>query len=192
MAVQNQITSSSSEKTARNLELRNVKPTPVSPELLIPDDAVDNDELPNRFQLAEKARQLFFDAREEWFEAGMDSPFSTGLERMVHLFGSVAVHEIGALISSDQTADHVAAEAARILGQIDQPLSREARRECLEKSLRSKSHHVRDAAGLGLDSMNDPLAVPALSRAIEVETFPSLKADLQAVLQHLCTHPGAV
>lgn len=191
MAVQNQITSLTLEKAKRDRELRNLKSTPGSPEFSIPKSAVDGDTRPNQIDLAAKAQQLFLDAREEWFEAGMDSPFSIGVERMILEFGSLAVDQIGTLVFSRQTPDHVAAEAAKTMGNIDHPSSSEARRVSLEKALCSESHHVRDAAGLGLDSMNDPLAVPALSRAIGIEHFPSLKADLQAVLNHLMSDAGA-
>ena len=57
--------------------------------------------------------------------------------------------------------------------------------ELCKKDLFSESHYVRDEAGLGLASLDDPIAIPEIQNAIAREKNKELKKDLELVLNQL-------
>ena len=54
--------------------------------------------------------------------------------------------------------------------------------ECL---LYSELPLARDAAAVALSDLSDERGIPALERAVEAETIPGLKADMEASLDEL-------
>ena len=68
---------------------------------------------------------------------------------------------------------------------MDDPRTHEVRLEVLGKCLAHPSHYVRDGAGLGIASTDDPRGIFALRRAIEREHCPELREDLELVLAQL-------
>jgi len=71
------------------------------------------------------------------------------------------------------------------VGRVDHPDTHVQRRHLLERCLSHPSHYVIDGAGLGLASMDDPAAIPAL-RAV-INTLPSgiMKRGLEQVLEQM-------
>lgn len=140
-------------------------------------------------RLLEKVlRPIFVAARREIFEDGMESIFSGNLLSLLEASRhSEAVYDvIGELILSEQVSMEVASEALRWIGRIDDHNSKDIRRYLLEDSLlQSLSSRVKDAAGLGLASLDDPKSIPALQKAIDKETVPELRENLEQVLEQL-------
>lgn len=143
---------------------------------ITPDDPV---------QLRAQARALFQGAHEETFEDGMESRFSTALSSLIQIHGTAAVEVIHELISAGSRWRQPASEALRWLGRLEDPPTHAARLWVLEQALQHPSAQVRDAAGLGLASMDEPHAIPALIEAIARESVPSLRQGLQQVLNEL-------
>jgi HEAT repeat protein len=86
---------------------------------------------------------------------------------------------------TEQVNAEVASEAMRWLGHIDHPITYRSRLHLLERSLHNSSARVRDGAGLGLASLDDPHAIPYLKQAIEREQYQELRHDLKQVVIQL-------
>lgn len=138
-----------------------------------------------RVDLYEAIAVDFAAAELEEFEHGMESAFSRGLERRMGESGLVAVEVFAHLITRELVSTTLAAEALKTLGSFDDPETYNYRRWLLERSLRCSQAVVRDAAGLGLASLDDPHAVPFLQSAVECEDNPDLREDLLQVLSQL-------
>lgn len=118
------------------------------------------------------------------FEDGMESDFSKELVRLVRQYGKAAMGEIAAVVVDPVDAE-IAAEALRWIGRVDHPPSRQERLSLLERCLSSPSILVRDGAALGLAALDDPRALPSLQEAIDRETYPALREDLEQVRDQL-------
>jgi hypothetical protein len=131
--------------------------------------------------------QAFDAAKEEVFEDGMESVFSQTLASLVESHGHT--REMQELLESwvphGRASSHVISECLRSLGRLDHPVTHEYRRRLLERCLQSQSSAVRDAAGLGLASMDDPESAPAIRAAIAREAIPEIRENLKQVLEDL-------
>jgi hypothetical protein len=132
--------------------------------------------------LPRELQSLFRIAREERFEAGMESHFAKELLRVVDRFGEDAVAHIASLIHNPTTSGLVASEALQWLARSDHGPSLDRRRAVLEGALTHTSHVVRDGAVLGLFSLGDPMSIPAVRAAARVEPVPELKSDMEQFL----------
>jgi len=136
-------------------------------------------------QVRQKAEHIFRKAREEFFEDGMESNFSKAVVSLIEKCSNTAVKILSELILNEQVDPEAASEALRWVGNMEHLETYRSRRELLEKSLLCLSARVRDGAGLGLASMDDPHAIPHLKKAVEQELNPELRHDLELVLKQL-------
>ena len=131
-------------------------------------------------------KRLFSMAENITFEVGMTNDFSEALERAIEVMGVPILVEIKRIILNEESSLTVAAETMRYIGNIESPTYRAERRELLETCLlNSRFVWVRDGAGLGLASLDDPQSIPALEIAIAKESNQELKEDLLQVLEQL-------
>ena len=72
-----------------------------------------------------------------------------------------------------------------MLGRMNDSITRNRRLWILESGLFSSSARIRDAAGLGLASLDDPHAIPYVRKAIDEERCDELREDLQQILEQL-------
>jgi len=128
---------------------------------------------------------LFLAARGEFFEDGMESYFSRGLEAAIQTHKHLAVGVLRVLVVDIHLSPSVVGEAMRWIGSVDEPDTWECRRSLLEYCLEHPNPEVRDGAGLGLAAMDDPKAIPAVWRAINREQLSILRRGLQQVLDQL-------
>lgn len=128
---------------------------------------------------------IFWIAKGEFFEDGMESTFSRQLNSFVKKYGNAALEVIICLIVYERVDEEIAGEALRWLSRIDDTESYKYRRWLLERSLSLSSARVRDGAILGLASMDDKQAIPCLKSAIKKEHCSELKADMESVLKQL-------
>lgn len=135
--------------------------------------------------LYSKIEAIFWTAKGELFEDGMETPFSHQLNSFVQKYSNDGLDAIVCLIIYEKVDPEVAGEALRWLGRIDHRESYEFRRWLLERSLSLSSTRVRDGAILGLASMDDKHAIPYLKDAIEKEQCSELKSDMESVLEQL-------
>lgn len=119
-------------------------------------------------------------------EPGMENAFSRGLEKLIARHGDPALSEIQSFILEERTKSSIAMEALQYIGRMDSNRWKTERRKLLEQCLlRSRSAWVRDGAGLGLASLDDPRSIGAVKTAIAKESSNSLKKDLKSVLEQL-------
>ncbi|MCY4525696.1 MAG: HEAT repeat domain-containing protein [Anaerolineaceae bacterium] len=135
--------------------------------------------------LVEELRQIFFEAREEVFEDGMDSVFSRQLVDFMGSHGRLAIDILSGLLLLEKVNAEVAGEALRHVGYIEHPSTRPVRRRLLERCLFGSSARVRDGAIIGLAAMDDPQSIPFVEQAVERESIAELQEDMQAVLEQL-------
>ena len=137
--------------------------------------------------LADVLHELFRNANDEVFEDGMTSRFSDALRDIVQERGVEAIRQIGAAIRATDTPARVAEEALRQVGCMNDGKTHDARLSLLERSLESPDIRIRDAASIGIEAMEDPVAIPALKRAIENESAGWLRQYLKDVMNQLKT-----
>ena len=119
-------------------------------------------------------------------EPGMENAFSRGLEKLIARHGDPALTEIQSFILEERTKSAIAMEALQYIGRMDSNIWKTERRKLLEQCLlRSRSAWVRDGAGLGLASLDDPRSIGAVKTAIAKESSDTLKNDLESVLDQL-------
>lgn len=135
--------------------------------------------------LVEELRQIFFAAKEEVFEDGMDSVFSRQLVDFMESHGRLAIDILSDLLLLEQVNAEVAGEALRHVGYLEHSPTRLVRRRLLEHCLFGSSARVRDGAILGIAAMDDPKSIPYVEQAVERESIAELQEDMQAVLEQL-------
>ncbi len=119
-------------------------------------------------------------------EPGMENAFSRGLEKLIARHGDPALSEIQSIILEERTKSSIAMEALQYIGRMDSNGWKTERRKLLEQCLlHSRSAWVRDGAGLGLASLDDPRSIGAVKTAIAMESSNTLKKDLESVLDQL-------
>ena len=128
---------------------------------------------------------LFAQAREEYFEDGMESEFSRGLTHLILERGGRVLRVADQLESSGLITEGVISEALRWIGLMDDAATHEDRRRFLQRHLSSRSVQVRDGALLGISFMDDPRSLPSMRKAVECEKVDELKKDLQQVMDQL-------
>lgn len=79
----------------------------------------------------------------------------------------------------------VVEEALRQIGYMDDEITHRHRLSLLERALESPNSRVRDAASIGLDAMDDPVAIKSLQRAVDCERYEPLRQNLEIVLRRL-------
>lgn len=135
--------------------------------------------------MLESITALLQNIHDEHFEDGMESEFSRRFIALILANPPTTLAALSDVLSAEQVNAEVAAEALRWLGRMESPDTELQRRLILEQGLKSPTSRVRDGAILGLASLNDPDALPALEHAIQQETIPELRADMVEVLEQL-------
>jgi len=130
-------------------------------------------------------RDLFLAADAEVFEDGFESSLSTALRSFVSGGGVPAVFALATAATEANTNPEVAVEVLKTIGRLDDDGTREARRQVLERALEHPSPRLRDAAALGLASIDDPASRLFLEKAISAEKYEELRLDLMAVADQL-------
>ena len=134
--------------------------------------------------LVDTLNKLFRDSHDEIFEDGMDSVFGASIHRIVLSHGNPAIRALGKVIQENRT-DEAVEEALRQIGRIKNANTQQQRRTLLERELLSSDSHIRDAALIGIEFMDDPMVIPGLQRALADEKFEPLRQNIKAVLDQL-------
>jgi len=133
--------------------------------------------------ITDEMNAIFNAGRFEHFEDGMYSVFSRALVNTIERHGNEAVSAIADII--DAVCPETASEALRWMGDIDDAETHSSRLALLQRGLQSGSSSIRDAALIGLSSMGDPGAIPALEEAIDRESESDLWRDMMFVIADL-------
>ena len=128
---------------------------------------------------------IFESCHDEFFEDGVESSFSKQLRSQIFLHENKALMTISNLVHNNKVKSEIASEALCLLGRLDHIPTYNFRCWILERSLFSIQPLVRDGAGLGIASLDDPNSIPYLEKAIENETLEGIRKDLRNVLCQL-------
>lgn len=124
-------------------------------------------------------------AADEDFEDGMVGKMSQSLNIFVSQHPVEGVRQLAVRLNSKRMNQGIAADVVRALGQMKHKQSHNERAYIAECLLYSKSPLARDAGAVALGDLADERSIPALQRAVEAETIPALKSDMQASLNEL-------
>jgi hypothetical protein len=133
----------------------------------------------------QRIRALFQSAKEDIFEDGIENNFLQGLTSLLNEYGDDAIAALSHHILHASPNEETVSEALRWLGRLSHPTSHDMRLMLLEGCLSENSARVRDAASVGLATLNDPHAIPYLKQAIEREEYAELREDMEQVLDQL-------
>jgi hypothetical protein len=128
---------------------------------------------------------MFAGARDEIFDLGMDSRFSTELTKLVELMPYAAIEALDRVLKTPGWDVEVTTEALRQIGLIEQSGTKKLRLRLLFKYLSHHSIRVRDAACLGIDALEDRSAIPELRSALQSESSDSIKETISQVIKQL-------
>jgi hypothetical protein len=140
---------------------------------------------PRPAHITKSVMLLFANARDEVFEAGFESDFSKGVLSIVRAYRNLGVDAVRTTVLWEGTNQEIAAEALRWLGYFDDATTHSSRLWLLERCLFNASARIRNAAALGLASLDDPRAIIHLKEAIEKENDDELREDMLQVLAQL-------
>jgi len=131
---------------------------------------------------------LFDSARDAIIEDGMFNVISRSLPGIVLRYTTSVLPQIASAIENERISAPVAAEILKELGKLREPGTHSGRRWLLERALNSPSPITRDGASLGLARLKDRQALPSLLKAMDTETDPQARRDLQLVVDELLGH----
>ena len=131
-------------------------------------------------------------AADEDFEDGMEGRTSNHLNLFVAEHPIAGVQQLIARLNSRRMNQAVAADIVRILGRMKHGRSHHNRVYMAECLLYSESPVARDAGAIALSDLEDGGSISALQLAIEKESIPALKADMEASLDELVRNTDAV
>lgn len=127
----------------------------------------------------------FATSRGEHAEEGTETSFSRSVVATIDEHGREAIEILKQMLEDEVVHPETAAEALRWLGRMHDPRTYHERRRLLQDSLFSSHPWIRDGAVLGLASLDDPEAVPAIKSAIEAEKVELLRRAMAQVLEQL-------
>ena len=128
-------------------------------------------------------RSIMSNPHEEIYEDGMESELSRKLHAMVRDFGPPCVDLLNRLLNSNTINCEVASEVLRQVGLIKHPQTHADRLFLLTSALKFQDPRLRDAASIGLASMDDPAALPALEAALSAEPSLAIRRNLNLVVK---------
>ena len=128
---------------------------------------------------------LVRDSADEAFEDGMESQFSQGLHSAVVEHGKTALLAIDRVILAGNTNAELLGETLVQIGAVEDPATHDRRLAILTRALQSQDVRVRDAASLGLETMEDASAIPAIETAVASEQSKRMRKNLIAVIGSL-------
>ena len=147
-------------------------------------DAEDSDLLWEG-QLLRYLGQIIREATEQVFLDGMESTFSRQLSWAIKIFGYVAIQSIERVLTSGEGNAEVLGEILRQLGSVEDPLTQHGRLTILIDNLQAPDPRIRDAAALGIAALDDPTALSTVQTALDRETSPKLRNNLNLVIGQL-------
>ena len=119
----------------------------------------------------------------EAYEDGMESLFSKRLCKLVKKHGLFAIMDIISCHIHGHVYGENMEEALRWLGIMKHKKTHDARLALLIHFLDDKNFAIRDAATIGIEAIGDPVAKPALKRAIEREDVDYIKKYMTEVME---------
>ena len=129
--------------------------------------------------------QLIAVAHDEFFEVGVESRFSRGLQQLFRLDSPVVLQYLRTMLKENYTSSEVLAEILRWASHQEASSIRALVIDLLSSGLCHMSSLVRDEAALGLAYLDQTAALARLPEALERETVPELREDLTKLIRSL-------
>ena len=136
-------------------------------------------------QLAARFESYVAAAANERFSDGMGSHFADRIHGSVLEYGPVAVAAWERAVLKCRNRNETGEELMRQLGLLRDMRSHASRLRVLVDALARPDARVRDAAGIGLSLLEDPLALPKLRAAYDSETEPWVRDGIALVIDEL-------
>lgn len=151
------------------------------------DNATNKQDTPDEMEIGlyDSINRVFNDAKDETFYDGFDSHFSESISQFILDFGVPAVLVIGKILESNFRASETAEETLRQMGKIVDKRTHTTRLALLLRKLSSPNPRIRDAASIGIASLDDPAAIPLLQRAVETEQSAWVRTNLALTLKQI-------
>ena len=124
-------------------------------------------------------------AQKETFADGTDSIFAERVHESVRKHGATAVAAWERTLRNTNNAFETGEELLRQLGNLVHTPYHRARLRTLTDFITYPDPRIRDAAGLGLSSLDDPSALPKLQEAYSQEREGWLRQNLKLVIEQL-------
>ena len=121
----------------------------------------------------------------EVFLDGMESRLSFWLKHMLGVGGNTTIRVIRSILNSEGLNAEEVGEILRVLGDFEDSMTHRSRLSLLLEYLKSPDSRTRDAASIGIASLDDPSALYEVEKAALCEDLPELKEDLQLVVDQL-------
>ena len=129
--------------------------------------------------------RIIRDSADEVFFDGMDSTFTNKLRSLLQFHGEITVRVIEDVVKSGDANSEAVGEILRVLGSDEDPVTHGARVAVLLASLQLPDPSIRDAASLGIASLDDPSLLNGVLAAVNREQIPQLRRNLQLVADQL-------
>ena len=136
-------------------------------------------------QVEEQLDRLCLAAHDEQFEIGMESRFSRELQRLCTYGPTAVLQSLKVRLIHDGTSPEVLSEILQWASRQEAEVIRSPVIELLSAGLGHRSPLVRDAAASALAYLDERAAVSHLRRALERETAPEPREDLEDLIQSL-------
>ena len=136
-------------------------------------------------QVEEQLDRLCLAALDEQFEVGVESRFSGELQRLCAYHPIGVLRSLRARLLDGGTSPEVLSEILQWASRQEAGAIRPIIVELLSMGLHHKSSLVRDAAASALAYLDERAAVSHLRQAIERETAPELREDLEDLVRSL-------
>ena len=130
-------------------------------------------------------RKIIRDSATEIFFDGMESVFTNELRRLLYFYGPLAVRAIGNVVKSGDANSETVGEILKVLGSDENPVTYGDRVALMLAGLQSSDPSIRDAASLGIASLDDPGLLEEVLAAVEREAMPQLRRNLELVADQL-------
>ncbi|CAN5784733.1 hypothetical protein BH18ACI4_BH18ACI4_19660 [soil metagenome] len=122
---------------------------------------------------------------DEIFEDGIESDFARDVTSIILNLGEPAIDALAGVVFYRNVNEELASESLELLGRMNDSITHARRLWLLESALFSGSARIRDAASVGLASLDDPHAIAYIRRAINEESCAELREDMNQVLEQL-------
>ena len=136
-------------------------------------------------QVEEQLDRLCLAAHDEQFEVGIESRFSRELQRLCAYSPTAVLQSLRVRLIRSDASPEVLSEILQWASHQEAEVIRSPVIELLSAGLDQPSPLVRDAAASALAYLDERAAVSHLRRALERETVPELREDLEDLIQSL-------
>lgn len=159
------------EKTEKNADFASINKSAPDPEI--------------PHQVEEQLDRLCLAAHDEEFEVGIESRFSRELQRLCAYRPTTVLQSLKVRLIHGGTSTEVLSEILQWASRQEESVIRSLVIELLSAGLDHRSSLVRDAAAAALAYLDEHAAVSHLRQALERETVPELREDLEDLVRSL-------